>query len=103
MSVHKVSGRDQEAIDIAFVRARTGLVYVLDPDALGAFTEGDGVFDVDPHGRKLDAFLEKHKLQYRLDTEDLLLPLDPASEPRPVDYASARWKKRSRGRPVTAA
>ena len=62
----------QEATDIAFVRARTGMVHVSDPEALAAFTDGRGTFDVDPHCRKLDAFVAKHKLECRLASEDLL-------------------------------
>ena len=37
----------QEAKDIAFVRAHKGIVHVSDPEALAAFTDGRGVFDVD--------------------------------------------------------
>jgi hypothetical protein len=48
------------AMDIAFVRARTGIAHVSDPDALAAFSDGRGVFDVDPDCRKLDAFVAKH-------------------------------------------
>src|SRR5580692_9636627 len=98
-----MSSTEQEAIDIAFVRARTGMVHVSDPKALAAFTDGRGVFDVDPHCRKLDTFVAKHKLSAVLASEDLLPSLNSASESRPVYYGVAWWIKRSRPRPTTAA
>ena len=84
----------QEVKDIAFVKARTGMVHVCDPEALAAFTDGTGVFDVDLRCRKLDAFVAKHKLEYRIESEDLLPSLDSSSENRPVYYGVARWIKR---------
>ena len=92
----------QEAKDIAFVRAQKGMVHLSDPEALAAFTDGRGVFDVDLHCRKLDAFVAKHKLEYRIDSEDLLPGVDSSSESRPVYYGCARWIKRSRPVPNTA-
>jgi hypothetical protein len=79
-----------EARDIAFVRAKTGLLHVSETGALAAFTDGPGVFDVDPHCRKLDAFVAKYKLKARIDSEDLL------PEYRPVYYGRALWMKRHR-------
>jgi hypothetical protein len=79
----------QEAKDIAFVRAHKGMVHVSDPQALSAFTDGRGVFDVDLHCRKLEAFMANHKLHYRIDSEGLL----PGG--RPVYYGRALWIKRS--------
>jgi hypothetical protein len=103
-SEEEMTSAEQEAIDIAFVRARTGMVHVSDPEALAAFTDGSGIFDVDPHCRKLDTFVAKHKLECRLDSEDLLPGLNSASESRPVYYGRAWWIKRSRPRrPTTAA
>jgi len=92
----------QEAKDIAFVKAETGMVHVCDPEALAAFTDGSGVFDVDPHCRKLDAFVAKHKLEYRIESEDLLASLDSSSENRPVYYGVARWIKRRHRHPTVA-
>jgi len=87
----------QEAKDIAFVRAQKGMVHVSDPEALSAFTDGRGIFDVDLHCRKLDAFVAHHKLEYRIESEDLL----PGG--RPVYYGCARWLKRSRSLPTPSA
>ena len=81
----------QEAKDIAFVKAETGMVHVCDPEALAAFTDGSGVFDVDPHCRKLDAFVAKHKLEYRIESEDLLASLDSSSENRPHFIRTTNW------------
>ncbi len=81
----------QEAADIAWVRAQTGRVHVSDREALEAFTEGRGVFDVDLHCRKLDAFIAKHKLQARIESEDLLPGENPDAASRPVYYGRARW------------
>jgi hypothetical protein len=92
----------QEAKDIAFVRAQKGMVHVSDPEALAAFTDGRGVFDVDLHWRKLDAFVAKHKLDYRIDSEDLLPSVNSSPESRPVYYGCARWMRRSRPRPNRA-
>jgi hypothetical protein len=85
-----------EAADIAFVRAKTGLVHVSEAGALAAFTDGPGVFDVDPHCRMLDAFVERHKLDAVIESEDLLPGINPTSENRPVYYGRARWMKRRR-------
>jgi hypothetical protein len=101
-----MSGTEHEVIDIraaadiAFARARTGLLHVADPGALAAFTDGPGVFDVDPHCTKLDAFLNDHKLEAYIESEDLLPGIDAASENRPVYYGRARWMKRYRQHPT---
>jgi hypothetical protein len=93
----------REASDIAFVRARTGMHHVSDPEALAAFTDGRGVFDVDPHCRKLDAFVAKHKVEARLESEDLLPPAGSQPENRPVYCGRAKWMKRgARFRPTVA-
>ena len=81
-----MSSAEQEAIDLAFVRARTGMLHVSDPEALAAFTDGRGVFDVDQHCKKLDAFVAKHNLEARLDSEDLLPGVNSLSERRPVYF-----------------
>jgi hypothetical protein len=85
----------REASDIAFVREQMGIPHVSDPDALAAFTDGRGVFDVDPHCRRLDAFVTKHKLEAHIESEDLLPGTDSAPGKRPVYYGRARWIKRS--------
>lgn len=87
----------QGAKDVAFVRARTGMVHVSDHEVLSAFTDGRGVFDVDLNCRKLDAFVAHHKLEYRMDSEDLL----PGG--RPVYYGRAPWLKRFRSLPTPSA
>jgi hypothetical protein len=92
----------REAADIAFVRARTGMHHVSDPEALAAFSDGRGVFDVDPHCKKLDAFVAKHKLEALLESEDLLPGIGSQSESRPVYYGRAKWIKRTRLRPTVA-
>ncbi len=86
-----------EARDIALVRAQTGMLHVSDPDALAAFTDGRGVFDVDPHCRKLDAFVAKHRWDALIDSEELLPGVDAGTGKRPVYYGRARWMKRRRG------
>jgi hypothetical protein len=43
-----------------------------DEDALAAFPDGRGVFDVDLHCRKLDAFVAEHKMDANIYSEDLL-------------------------------
>jgi hypothetical protein len=93
---------EQETIDIAFVRRTTGMVHVFDPDALTAFSDGHGVFDIDPHGRWLDAFIAKHKLEARIETEDLLPGETEMSAKRPVHYGAALWQKRNPVRHVLA-
>ena len=82
-----MSDSARERIDIAFVRARTGMSHVSDPDALTEFTSGRGVFDVDPHCRKLDTFVEKHRIEAIITSEDLLPCADPrelSSVDRPI-------------------
>lgn len=71
------------------------MAHVSDEDAVPAFSDGRGVFDVDPHCWKLDAFILKHKLEARIESEDLLPGATEASGNRPVYYAVALWRKRS--------
>jgi len=75
-----MSSAQQEAIDIAFVRARTGTLHVPDPQALAAFTDGRGVFYVDPHCKKPEASAAKHNLEARFDSENLLPGVNSSSE-----------------------
>lgn len=86
----------REAADIKYVRQRTGMIPVSDPEALAAFSDGPGVFDVDPHCRKLDGFVEKHNLQAEIWSEALLPAMGPGSENRQVYFGTATWRKRKR-------
>ena len=90
-------------LDIAFVRGRTDALHVSDQDALAAFSDGRGVFDVDPHCRNLDAFIEEHKIDARIYYEDLLPCANPELGNRPVYFGRARWLKRSAARPQNVA
>jgi hypothetical protein len=54
---------EQEETDIASVRHWCKASHVEDPDALSAFNEGRGIFDVSPNGVKVDAFVSRHSLQ----------------------------------------
>jgi len=45
----------REMLDVAYVRRQKNSAHVSDEDALTAFCDGRGVFDVDLHCRKLDA------------------------------------------------
>ncbi len=85
---------EREMMDIACVRETTGMAHVFDPDALTAFSDGRGVFDIDPHGRWLDAFIAKHKLEARIESEDLLPGETEMSARRPVYYGAALWQTR---------
>jgi hypothetical protein len=89
-------GSTRETIDIEFVRRRTNVPHVSDPDALNAFSDGRGIFDVDPNCRRLDAFVESHKLDALIDSIALLPCADPFAEKRPVYFGRARWQKRLR-------
>ena len=80
---------EREAMDIAFVRQRTGLAHVSDPDAMTEFASGRGIFDIDPHCRKLDAFVAEHNLDPIIESEEILPP------DRPVYFGRARGRKRS--------
>ena len=88
----------QEMIDIAFVKRRTGMAHVFDPDALSAFSDGRGVFDIDPHGRWLDAFIAKNKLEARIESENLLPGETETSAKRPVHYGAPLWQTRNPAR-----
>jgi hypothetical protein len=90
-----MSDSARETIDIRFERARRSMTHVSDPEALAAFGNGSGVFDIDPHCRKLDAFVDRHKLDAIIESEDLLPCADPHAGKRPVYYGRARWIKRS--------
>ncbi len=65
---------ERERIDIAFVRKQVGVPHLSDPDALVAFGDGRGVFDGDPHCRKLDAFIATNKLDAVIES-DVLHPV----------------------------
>jgi len=62
----------REMLDIADIRRRTKAAHVSDEDALAAFSDGRGVFDVDLHCRRLDAFIAEHKLEADIYTEEIL-------------------------------
>ena len=93
----------REILDVAYVRRRTKAAHVSDEDALTAFSDGRGVFDVDLHCRKLDAFVADHKLEADVYTEDLLPCADPEIGNRPVYFGRARWRKRSMPSPGSVA
>ena len=93
----------REMLDVAYVRRRKSAAQVSDEDALTAFSDGRGVFDVDLHCRKLDAIVAKHELEADIYTEDLLPCANPEIGNRPVYFARARWRKRSRPRPDNVA
>jgi hypothetical protein len=93
----------RETLDIAYVRCRTNSAHVSDEDALAAFSDGRGIFDVDPHCRKLDAFVAKHRIEVEIYSEALLPCADPQIENRPVYFGRARWLKRSVMGPGQAA
>jgi hypothetical protein len=93
----------REMLDIAFVRRRTNIPHVGDENALDSLLEGPGVFDVDPHCRKLDAFVAKHQIQADIHSQDLLPCANRNDGGRPVYFGRARWQKRSTARPDDAA
>jgi hypothetical protein len=93
----------RELLDIAFVRSRTNIPHVSDQNALDALLEGRGVFDVDPHCRKLDAFVAKHKIEADVYSHELLPCANPHFANRPVYFGRARWQKRSTAKPDAAA
>jgi hypothetical protein len=85
----------REILDIAYMRRRTKSAHVSDEDALTAFVDGRGVFDVDLHCRKLDAFVAEHKFEADIECEELLPCANPQIGNRPVYFGRARWRKRS--------
>ena len=85
----------REMLDIAFVRRRMKIPHVSDKDALAALLDGRGVFDVDLHCRKLDAFVAKRKIDANIYSENLLPRANPQVANRPVYFGRARWRKRS--------
>jgi hypothetical protein len=91
----KIERDTREMLDIAYVRRRTNSVHVADEDALAAFSDGRGVFDVDLHCRKLDAFVAKHKIEADICCEELLPCASPQMNNRPVYFGRALWRKRS--------
>jgi hypothetical protein len=90
-------------LDVAYVRRRTEAAHVSDKDALTAFSDGRGVFDVDLHCRILDAFVAMHKLEADIYTENLLPCANPEIGNRPVYFGRARWRKRSIASPENVA
>jgi hypothetical protein len=54
---------EREKWDIAGVRQWCKSAHVDDPDALSAFHEGRGVFDVLLHAPKLERFISEHGLK----------------------------------------
>jgi hypothetical protein len=93
----------REMLNIAYVRRRTSSAHVYDEDALVAFSDGRGVFDVDQHCRKLDAFVAKYKIEAEIYLEELLPCANPQIGGRPVYFGRARWRKGSLPRPGHAA
>ncbi len=93
----------REILDIAFVRQQTKIPHVSDENALDALLDGGGVFDVDPHCRKLDAFVANHKIEADVYSQDLLPCANPQLANRPVYFGRARWQKRSVPWPEDAA
>jgi hypothetical protein len=68
--------------------------YVSHTDALAAFSDGDSVFDVDPHSRKLGALIVDHKLEAIIDSEHPLPCANPQGERREVYDARASRRGR---------
>jgi hypothetical protein len=99
----KTESGTREMLDIAYVRQRTNSAHVCDEDALAALSDGRGVFDVDLHCRKLDAFVAKHKIEADIYCEELLPCANPRMDSRPVYFGRARWRKRSVKGPSHAA
>ena len=93
----------REMLDIAYVRRQTNNAHVSDEDALAAFSDGRGIFDVDLHCRKLDAFVAMHKIEPDIYCEELLPCANPQLGRRPVYFGRARWRKRSVTGPGHAA
>ena len=90
-------------LDIAFVRRRANVPHVSDEEALAAFSDGRGVFDVDPHCRNLDTFIDKYKIEADIYSEDLLPCANPEAGNRTVYFGRARWLKRPVIRPDNIA
>ena len=82
----------REMLDIAYVRRRTDSAHIYDDDALAAFSDGRGVFDVDPHCRKLDAFVARYNIEAEIYSEELLPCANPQIGNRPVSLGRARGK-----------
>jgi hypothetical protein len=84
----------RETIDVEFVRRQTGLMHVLDAGALAAFEDGQEIFDVDPHCRRLDTFVDRHGLDAVIREAAMLPCANPQVEKRTVWFGSARWRRR---------
>jgi len=93
----------REMLDVAYVRRQTDAAHVSDENALTAFSDGRGIFDVDRHCRKLDAFVAEHKLEADIYSEDLLPCANLEIGNRPVYFGRARWRKRSMRNPGNVA
>jgi hypothetical protein len=87
----------REATDIQFVCVRTGMAHVDDPHAREAWLDGRAVFDVDPHCRKLEAWMEKNDVPGGFVCEELL----PGG--RPVYYTAVRRRPTPPLPPAVAA
>lgn len=83
----------REILDIAYVRRQTNSAHVSDEDALAAFSDGRGVFDVDLHCQKLDAFVAKHKIEADLYSEEFLPCANPQIGSRPVYFGTCALAK----------
>jgi hypothetical protein len=93
----------REILDVALIRRQLNYPHVCDEHALTALLDGREVFDVDPHCRRSDAFVDGNKLEADVWSEDLLPSADPDMEGRPVYFRRARWRKHNTTRPGGAA
>jgi hypothetical protein len=75
------------------VRPRKTIPHVSDKNALDAALDGRRVFDVDPHCRKLDAFVAKHRIEADIYSEHLLPCANPHVANRPVYFSRTRLAK----------
>lgn len=78
---------EEEKLDIASVRKWSKSPHVQDADALSAFREGRGVFDVGPHGSKLEAFIALNRLRVRRGADGGVLRMTALVDNRPVYFA----------------
>jgi hypothetical protein len=66
---------EEERLDILHVRQWCKAAHVQDTDALSAFNDGRGVFDVTPHAVKLETFIAQNAISEIVQrTTDGLLP-----------------------------
>jgi hypothetical protein len=84
-----IDGREQ--FNIESVRQWCKSSHVLDTDAASAFSEGRGIFDVDPEARRLIRFFKQHPelRQIRRDQVDFL-SIDALPDHRRVYFAFRR-------------